>query len=185
MIDEIMAEARTAMQKSVIALQNEMGTVRTGRANAHLLDQIRVEYYGTQMPINQVATVGVPEPRLIALQPWDKSAIPLIEKAILESNLGLTPTNDGTIIRLPIPQLTEDRRREFVRVVRQYAEESRISVRNTRRDANELIRDAQKEGEIPEDDARRTTDRVQDLTDEFVAKIDEVLKEKEEEIMEV
>ncbi|MDE2724880.1 MAG: ribosome recycling factor [Gemmatimonadota bacterium] len=185
MIDEIMAEARTAMQKSVIALQNEMGAVRTGRANAHLLDQIRVEYYGTQMPINQVATVGVPEPRLIALQPWDKSAIPLIEKAILESNLGLTPTNDGTIIRLPIPQLTEDRRRELVRVVRQYAEESRISVRNTRRDANELIRDAQKEGEIPEDDARRTTDRVQDLTDEFVAKIDEVLKEKEEEIMEV
>ena len=185
MIDEIMAEARTAMQKSVIALQNEMGTVRTGRANAHLLDQIRVEYYGTQMQINQDATVGVPEPRLIALQPWDKSAIPLIEKAILESNLGLTPTNDGTIIRLPIPQLTEDRRRELVRVVRQYAEESRISVRNTRRDANELIRDAQKEGEIPEDDARRTTDRVQDLTDEFVAKIDEVLKEKEEEIMEV
>ncbi|MDE2955284.1 MAG: ribosome recycling factor, partial [Gemmatimonadota bacterium] len=101
MIDEIMAEAREAMQKSVTALQNEMGAVRTGRANAHLLDQIRVEYYGAQVPINQVATVGVPEPRLIAIQPWDKSAIPLIEKAILESNLGLTPANDGTIIRLP------------------------------------------------------------------------------------
>ncbi len=185
MIDEIMAEARTAMQKSVIALQNEMATVRTGRANAHLLDQIRIEYYGSQVPINQVATVGVPEPRLIAIQPWDKSAIPLIEKAIQGSNLGLTPANDGTIIRLPIPQLTEDRRRELVRVVRQYAEESRISIRNTRRDANELIRYAQKEGEIPEDDARRTTERVQALTDEFVAKIDDVLSKKEEEIMEV
>ena len=185
MIDEIMAEARTAMQRSVTALQNEMATVRTGRANAHLLDQIRIEYYGSQVPINQVATVGVPEPRLIAIQPWDKSAIPLIEKAILESNLGLTPANDGTIIRLPIPQLTEDRRRELVRVVRQYAEENRISVRNTRRDANELIRDAQKEGEIPEDDARRTTERVQALTDEFVAKIEDVLSEKEQEIMAV
>ena len=125
--------------------------------------------------------MGVPEPRLIAIQPWDKSAIPLVEKAILESNLGLTPANDGTIIRLTIPQLTEDRRRELVRVVKQYAEESRISVRNTRRDANELIRDAQKEGEIPEDDARRTTERVQALTDEFVAKIDDVLSEKERE----
>ncbi len=185
MIDEIMAEARTAMQKSVVALQNEMATVRTGRANAHLLDQIRVEYYGSQVPINQVATVGVPEPRLIAIQPWDKSAIPLVEKAIQGSNLGLTPSNDGTIIRLPIPQLTEDRRRELVRVVRHYAEESRISIRNTRRDANELIRDAQKEGEIPEDDARRTTERVQALTDEFVAKIDDVLTGKEVEIMEV
>jgi ribosome recycling factor len=184
-IDEIMAEARTAMQKSVVALQNEMATVRTGRANAHLLDQIRVEYYGSQVPINQVATVGVPEPRLIAIQPWDKSAIPLVEKAIQGSNLGLTPSNDGTIIRLPIPQLTEDRRRELVRVVRHYAEESRISIRNTRRDANELIRDAQKEGEIPEDDARRTTERVQALTDEFVAKIDDVLTGKEVEIMEV
>ncbi len=185
MIDEIMVEARTAMQKSVVALQNEMATVRTGRANAHLLDQIRVEYYGSQVPINQVATVGVPEPRLIAIQPWDKSAIPLVEKAIQGSNLGLTPSNDGTIIRLPIPQLTEDRRRELVRVVRHYAEESRISIRNTRRDANELIRDAQKEGEIPEDDARRTTERVQALTDEFVAKIDDVLTGKEVEIMEV
>jgi len=184
-IDDLMAEARTSMQKSVTALQNEMATVRTGRANAHLLDQIRVEYYGSQVPINQVATVGVPEPRLIAIQPWDKSAIAPIEKAIQESNLGLTPSNDGTIIRLPIPQLTEERRRDLVRLVRQYAEESRVSVRNARRDANEFIRDAQREGEIPEDDARRATDRTQALTDEYVAKIDDVLKKKEAEIMEV
>lgn len=185
MIDDIMAEARTSMQKSVTALQKEMATVRTGRANAHLLDQIRVAYYGSQVPINQVATVGVPEPRLIAIQPWDKSAIAPIEKAIQESNLGLTPSNDGTIIRLPIPQLTEERRRDLVRLVRQYAEESRVSVRNARRDANEFIRDAQREGEIPEDDAHRATARIQALTDEYVAKIDDVLQDKETEIMEV
>ena len=185
MVDEIMSETRQAMQKSVEALHNEMATVRTGRANAHLLDLIRVEYYSSQVPINQVATVGIPEPRLIAIQPWDKTAIPLVEKAIQESNLGLTPSNDGTVIRLPIPQLTEERRQELVKVVRQYAEESRISVRNARRDANDLIKDAQKEGEIPEDDAKRGTERVQELTDDFVVKIDEVLKEKETEIMEV
>ena len=185
MVDEIMSETRQAMQKAVEALHHEMATVRTGRANAHLLDQIRVDYYGSQMPINQVATVGIPEPRLIAIQPWDKSAIPLVEKAIMESKLGLMPSNDGTIIRLPIPQLTQERRQELVKVVRQYAEESRISVRNARRDANELIKDGQKEGEIPEDDAKRGTDRVQNLTDEFVKKIDDVLKEKEDEVMEV
>ena len=114
MVDEIMSETRQAMQKSIEALQNEMATVRAGRANARLLDQIRVDYYGSQVPINQVATVGVPEPRLIAIQPWDKSAIPLVERAIMESRLGLTPSNDGTVIRLPIPQLTEERRLELV-----------------------------------------------------------------------
>ena len=185
MVNDIMSEARQAMQNSVEALHNEMGTVRTGRASAHLLDQIRVDYYGSQVPINQVATVGIPEPRLIAIQPWDKSAIPLVEKAIQESSLGLNPSNDGTVIRLPIPALTEERRQELVKVVRQYAEESRVSVRNARRDANELLKDAQKEGEIPEDDAKRGAEQVQSLTDEFVSKIDETLKEKEEEIMEV
>ena len=185
MVNDIMSETRQAMQKSLEALNNEMGTVRTGRASAHLLDQIRVDYYGSQVPINQVATVGIPEPRLIAIQPWDKSAIPLVEKAIQESSLGLNPSNDGTVIRLPIPALTEERRQELVKVVRQYAEESRVSVRNARRDANEMIKDAQKEGEIPEDDAKRGTEQVQSLTDEFVATIDGVLKAKEEEIMEV
>lgn len=185
MVDEILSETKASMQKAVEAFGHETAMVRSGRASASLLDPIRVEYYGSQMPINQVANVGVPEPRLITIQPWDKTALPAIEKAIMASNLGLVPSNDGTIIRLPIPQLTEERRIELVRVVRQMAEEGRISVRNARRDANELLKDAQKEGEIPEDDAKRGQDQVQELTNEFVKKVDDLLKEKEEEIMEV
>lgn len=185
MVDEILSESKKGMQKAIDALNHEMASVRTGRANATLLDQIRVEYYGSQMPINQVATVAVPEPRLVTIQPWDKSAIGPIEKAIQTSNLGLTPSNDGTIIRLPIPQLTEERRLELVKVVRQMGEEARISVRNHRRDANEMLKDGQKEGEIPEDDATRGHDQIQKLTNEFVAKIDSMLKDKETDIMEV
>jgi len=185
MVNDILSEAKTEMQKAVDALHHELDTVRTGRASAHLLDQLRVDYYGSQVPINQVANVGAPEPRLITVAPWDKSSIPLIEKAIQESQLGLTPSNDGTIIRLPIPALTEERRKELVKVVRQYAEESRVSVRNHRRDANDLLKDGQKEGEIPEDDAKRATEQVQELTDDFVKQIDAVLQGKEEEIMEV
>jgi ribosome recycling factor len=137
------------------------------------------------MPINQVANIGAPEPRLITIQPWDKTALPAIEKAIMASSLGLVPSNDGTIIRLPIPQLTEERREELVRIVRQMAEEGRVSVRNARRDANEMLKDGQKEGEIPEDESKRGQDQVQELTDEYVKKVDDLLKEKEEEIMEV
>ncbi len=185
MVDEILAETKSSMQKAVEAFGHEIAMVRSGRANASLLDPLRVEYYGSQMPINQVANVGVPEPRLVTIQPWDKTAIPAIEKAIMASNLGLVPSNDGTIVRLPIPQLTEERRLELVKVVRQMAEEGRISVRNARRDANEMLKDAQKEGEIPEDDAKRGQDQVQELTDESVKKVDDLLKEKEEEIMEV
>jgi len=185
MVNEILSEARQAMQKAIEAFQHEMATIRTGRASTSLLDTIRVDYYGTQSPINQVANVGVPEPRLIIVQPWDKGTIPAIEKAILASNLGLVPSNDGNLIRLPIPQLTEERRKELVRVVRQLAEEGRVSVRNARREANEMLREAQKEGEIPEDESKRAQDQVQTLTDEFVVKVDELLKEKEEEIMEV
>ena len=185
MVDEIISETRQSMAKAVDAFQHEMGTVRTGRANTALLDNIRAEYYGTQVPLNQVATIGVPEPRLIVLQPWDKSAIPAIEKAIQTSNLGLTPSSDGTVIRLPIPHLTEERRTELVRVVRQMAEDSKVSVRNARRDANELLKDGQKEGEIPEDDSRKGQDQVQKLTDDFVEEIDKLLARKEEEIMEV
>ena len=185
MVNDILSEAKESMQKAVEALHHEMDTVRTGRASTHLLDQIRVDYYGSQVPVNQVANVGAPEPRLITVSPWDKTSIPLIEKAIQESNLGLTPSNDGTIIRLPIPALTEDRRKELVKVVRQYAEESRVSVRNHRRDANDLLKAGQKDGEIPEDDAKRASDHVQELTDDFIKKIDSVLKNKEEEIMEV
>ena len=185
MVKEIMADARAAMKKSVEAFQHEIATVRTGRASASLLDVIRVEYYGSQVPINQVATIAVPEPRLIALQPWDKSVIPAIEKAIMASNLGLVPSNDGTIVRIPIPQLTEERRKELVRVVRQMAEEARVSVRNARREANEFLKVGQQDGEIPEDESRRGHDQTQELTDEFIKKVDELLAEKEEEIMEV
>ena len=185
MVNEILTDVKHGMQKAIEAFQHEIATVRTGRANSALLDAIRVEYYGSQVPINQVANVGIPEARLITIQPWDKSAIAAVEKAIMASNLGLVPSNDGTIIRLPIPQLTEERREELVRVVRHTAEEGRVSVRNARRDANELLKEGQKEGEIPEDDAKRGQDQVQDLTNEFVGKIDEILQEKEKEIMEV
>jgi len=185
MVNDILSEAKDSMHKAVEALHNELATVRTGRANAHLLDQLRVDYYGSQVPINQVANVGAPEPRLITISPWDKSSIPLIEKAIQESKLGLTPSNDGTLIRLAIPQLTEDRRKELVKLVRQYAEECRVSIRNHRRDANDLVKAGQKDGDIPEDDAKRASDQVQELTNGFIKTIEDVLKHKEEEIMEV
>ncbi|MDA0712139.1 MAG: ribosome recycling factor [bacterium] len=185
MVNDILSEAKQSMQKAIEALHQELSTVRTGRASTHLLDQIRVEYYGSQVPLNQVANVGAPEPRLITISPWEKSSIHGIEKAIQESKLGLNPSNDGSMIRLAIPALTEERRKELVKVVRQYSEECRVSIRNHRRDANELIKAGQKEGEIPEDDAKRASDQVQMLTDEFIKRIDDVLKDKEEEIMEV
>lgn len=185
MVKEILSETRTEMRKSVEAFRDETLTVRTGRANVSLLDSIRVEYYGSQVPINQVANVGSPEPRLIVIQPWDKTVIPQIEKGIMSSNLGLVPANDGTNIRLPIPQLTEERRREIVKIVRHMAEEGRISVRNARRDANDLLKEAQKEGDVPEDESKKGQEEVQKLTGEFIKEIDGILAEKEEEIMEV
>ncbi|MDA0745886.1 MAG: ribosome recycling factor [bacterium] len=185
MDDEILAESKKFMQKAVEAFQHEITTVRTGRANASLLDGIRVDYYGSQVPINQLASVNVPEARMLTVQPWDKGAMPHIEKAIQASNLGLMPSNDGNLIRLPIPALTEERRNELVRVVRHMAEECKVSIRNARRDANELLKDGQKEGEIPEDQAKRAQDQVQKQTDEFVTRIDALLSNKEEEIMEV
>ena len=185
MINDILSEAKSHMQKAIESVQHEMALIRTGRATTNLLDVVRVEYYGTHMPINQVATIGVPEPRLLTIQPWDKSAISAVEKAILASGLGLTPSNDGTVIRLPIPQLTEERRKDLVRVVHKLAEEGRVSIRNARRDANEMLKEAEKEGEIPEDDSKKAQKHVQDLTDEYIKKVDEVLKRKEAEIMEV
>ncbi len=185
MVDEIYSETKNSMHKAIEAFQHEIALVRTGRASASVLDGIRVEYYGSQVPLNQVATVGIPEPRLITIQPWDKSAIAPIEQSIQTSNLGLTPSNDGTIIRLPVPQLTEERRSELVKVVRGMGEDCKVSVRNSRRDANDFLKDGQKEGEIPEDDAKRGQDRVQKMTDEFVASVDELITAKEEEIMEV
>jgi ribosome recycling factor len=185
MINDILAEARAHMQKAVESVQHEMALIRTGRATTNLLDIVRVEYYGAHVPVNQVATISVPESRLLVVQPWDKSAISAVEKAIMASGLGLTPSNDGTVIRLPIPQLTEERRRDLVRVVHKLAEEGRVSIRNARRDANEMVKEGEKEGEIPEDDSKKAQKQVQDLTDDHIKKVDEVLKRKEAEIMEV
>ncbi len=185
MVDEIMAEAKSGMDKAVEAFRHEISTVRTGRASTTLLDAIRVEYYGSQVPLNQVANVAAPEPRLITIQAFDKTAIPEIEKAIQTSNLGLTPSNDGNLVRLPIPQLTEERRRDLVKVVRQMGEECKVSIRSHRRDANDMLKEVQREGEVPEDDAKRGQGQVQELTDGHIKLIDEILKIKEEEIMEV
>lgn len=185
MVNDILAEAKSEMDKAVDAFHREIVTVRTGRANPSLLDSIRVDYYGSQVPVNQVASVTIPEPRLVVLQPFDKTVIPELEKAIQASSLGLTPSNDGNVVRLPIPQLTEERRKELVKVVHGMSEDCKVSVRNHRRDANDLLKAAQKDGEIPEDDAKRGTDQIQKLTDDYVKKIDDMLAEKEAEIMEV
>jgi ribosome recycling factor len=185
MVDEVLRDATTRMDKSIEATRHEFNTVRTGRASAALLDRITIDYYGQQTPLKQLATINAPEPRLLTVQPFDPSSIKAIERAIQESDLGLTPSNDGKLIRLPIPQLTEERRRELVKVVRHMAEEGRIAIRNIRRDAMHHLKDAVHDGEIGDDEERRAEDRVQKLTDEHVQSVDELLKHKEAEIMEV
>lgn len=184
MIDSIFQETRENMEKSIVALQNEFKKVRTGRASLSLLDDIRVDYYGTLTPLNQMASLSVPESRLIVIQPWDVSMIKEIEKAILKSDLGLTPSNDGKLIRISIPPLTEERRKQLVKVVHKKSEEHKIAVRNIRRDSNDLLKGLKKDGDISEDDAFRAQDQVQKITDEHVKLIDEVCKEKEKEILE-
>ncbi len=185
MLDDIYLEADEKMNKVIAAFQRELATLRAGRATPSLLDRIEVDYYGTSTPLNQLAGVSAPEPRLLVIQPWDKSAMGEIEKAILKSDLGLTPTNDGSLIRLAIPQLTEERRKELVRFVRKKSEESKVSIRNIRRDANESIKQLQKASEISEDEQRRAQDSIQELTDEKIKEIDAVMEQKENEIMEV
>ncbi|HEX5558372.1 MAG TPA: ribosome recycling factor [Gaiellales bacterium] len=173
------------MDKSVESARHEFTTVRTGRAAATLLDRVQVTAYGTKMPINQLATIGVPEPRMLTITPFDKSIMKDIERGILESDLGLTPSNDGQLIRLPIPQLTEERRKDLVRQVRHMAEEGRVAARNVRRDAIHRLKELERNGETGSDDVHRAEDRLQKLTDERVAQIDAALKAKEAEIMEV
>jgi ribosome recycling factor len=185
MVDEVLEDATTRMDKSIEATRHEFNTVRTGRASAALLDRISIDYYGQQTPLKQLATVNAPEARLLTVQPFDPGSIKAIERAIQESDLGLTPSNDGKLIRLPIPQLTEERRKELVKIVRHMAEEGRIAVRNIRRDAMHHLKDAVHDGEIGDDEERRAEERVQKLTDEHVRAIDELLKHKEAEIMEV
>ncbi|WP_439950894.1 ribosome recycling factor [Desulfolucanica intricata] len=173
------------MRKTVEVVKKEFASLRAGRATPALLDKITVDYYGTPTPINQLANVSVPEARLLVIQPWDKSVIPALEKAILKSDLGITPNNDGTVIRLAIPQLTEDRRKELVKVVKKKAEEGRVAVRNIRREANDILKSEQKDGNITEDDLRRSQDEVQKITDKYIKEIDKLLENKEKEIMQV
>jgi ribosome recycling factor len=185
MIDEYLQDARERMHKSVEATRSSFGSVRTGRASPTLLDRIVVEYYGTQTPLKQMATVNAPEARLLTIQPYDKSSMKAIERAIQESDLGLTPSNDGKLIRLPIPQLTEERRKDLVKVVRQMAEDGRVAVRNVRRDVMHHLKELVDKGEAGSDEEHRAEERVQKLTDENIHQIDELLKRKEAEIMEV
>lgn len=183
--DEIMKHAGESMIKSVENLHRELATIRTGKANPALLDTIKVNYYGQMVPLKQVATIAVPEGRLITVQPWEKTLVPEIEKVIQASELGLNPQSDGTLIRLPIPPLTEERRKDLVKVVRRFGEEARVAVRNIRRDANERFKKLEKEHKVSEDEMHTKQDEVQKLTDKFVQQIDEVVGAKEKEIMEI
>lgn len=185
MIEELLQDARERMTKSVESTRHEFGSVRTGRATPALLDRIVVEYYGAQTPLRQLATIGAPEARLLSIQPYDKGSIKAIEKAILESDVGLTPNNDGNLIRLGIPELTEERRKQLVKVVRGIAEEGRIAIRNIRRDVMHDLRELRDAGEAGADDEHRAEAELQKLTDEKVAELDGLLKHKEEEILEV
>ena len=184
MKDEILSEMRQKMNKTAEALERDFRRIRTGRASTALLEGIKVDCYDTQMPLEQVASIAVPESRLITIQPWDLSIIGNIEKAILKSELGLTPANDGKIIRISIPPLTEERRKELARLAKKMAEENRISIRNLRREANEMFKDLKTEKEISEDEFFKSQDDVQKITDEFIKKIDQITSRKEKEIIE-
>jgi ribosome recycling factor len=184
-VDELLSTAQERMDKSVEHARTEFTTVRTGRASASLLDRIDVDYYGTPTPLKQLATINVPEPRMLTIAPFDPSSIRAVEKAILESDLGLTPSNDGKLIRLPIPQLTEDRRKDLVKIVRGLAEEHRVAVREIRRDAVRHLKELVDSGTVGADDEHRAEERVQKLTDDHTKQIDDLLKHKEAEVMEV
>ena len=185
MINDVLADAKARMQKAIEALRHEFAALRTGRASPMLLEQIRVDYYGVATPITQVATVTVPEPRLLVIAPWDKKMVKDIEKAILKSELGLMPSSDGTHVRVPIPPLTQERRKELAKVAHKHAEEGRVAIRNVRREAKEMIEDLEEEGDVSEDESKRGLDELQKLTDKFIAEVDALLAAKEKEILEV
>jgi len=180
-----MNDIESRMKKTISVLKEELTRIRTGRANASLLDHIRVDYYGSDVPITQIANLSVPEPRSIVIAPWEKTMLGAVEKAILASDLGLTPNNDGTIIRLTLPELTEDRRKEFVKQVKQIGEKARVAVRNIRRDANEEVKKQVKDEALPEDESKRRQDQIQHLTDQYIAEIEHVLERKEQDILTV
>ncbi len=184
-MDKEIASHDKRMQKAIEALQRELSTIRAGKANPTLLDNLRVDYYGTPTPIKQVANVSAPEPRLLIVQPWEKNMLQPIAKVIQTSDLGLNPQDDGQVLKIPIPQLNEERRRDLVKLTHKMAEESRVSVRNIRRDANDSFKKAQKDGDMSEDEARRAMDQIQKLHDKYIAEIEDVIKKKEAEVMEV
>jgi len=184
MIDEVKKNTETKMNKSLSLLAQELSKLRTGRASSALLEGIKVEYYGSQLPLNQVATISIPEPRLIIIQPWDKTALPSIEKAIFKSAIGLTPNNDGTVIRLAVPHLTTERREELIKLTLRMAEEAKVAIRNIRRDANNEIKKLEKDKKLSEDRSFKAQEDVQHTTDRFIEKVDQVQKDKEKEIRE-
>lgn len=184
MIDELRQDTQNRMDKSIDALKHELSRVRTGRASLSLLDGIRVDYYGTPTPLNQMASLSIPESRLILIQPWDTSVIKEIEKALLKSDLGLTPSSDGKVVRIAIPPLTEERRKQLVKVVYKIGEEHKVAVRNIRREANEMLKTFKKDSEISEDDAFKAQEETQKITDAFIRQIDDTVKAKEKEILE-
>jgi ribosome recycling factor len=185
MVNEIRNQAEDKMKKTIENLRYELNKIRTGKASPSILDGVKVNYYGSVVPLKQAASISVPEIRLVTVQPWDKSMINEIEKAILKSDVGLTPLNDGHIIRLPIPQLTEERRLELVKQAKRFGEEGKVSIRNSRREANEQLKKAEKDSKISEDESYRAQEKIQQLTDDYIKKVDEILKVKEQEIMEI
>ncbi|TAL31811.1 MAG: ribosome recycling factor [Spirochaetes bacterium] len=184
-MDEIISDVEGRMKKSIQALEKDFGAIRTGRANPAIFDGVRADVYGSIMPLNQLATISCPEPRLVVIQPWDRSTLGAIEKAILKSDLSLNPNNDGNLIRIQIPDLTEERRREYVKLARQKAEECRVSIRNVRRDGNEMVKELEKSKDISEDDSKGAAGRIQKLTDKYTEEVQKTVDNKEKEIMHV
>ncbi len=184
-VDGILKETEAKMKKTIEATRREFAPIRTGRASASMVEGIKVDYYGTPTPLKQLATISTPEPKLLVIHPWDTSCLGAVEKAIMESDVGVTPANDGKVIRISVPHLTEERRNELVKVVRRIAEDGRVSIRSVRRDAVETLRQKEKEGAVPEDERFKAQDRAQSLTDRYIGEIDRILAEKEKEIREV
>jgi ribosome recycling factor len=185
MLEQVKKQAQEKMEKAIQVLKKDLTAIRAGRANPALLEKVTVEYYGSEMTINQVATISTPDPRTLLIQPWDKSVLNEIERAILKSELGLTPSNDGNVIRINLPPLTEERRAELVKVARKTGEEAKVAIRNIRRDANEEVKKMEKSGEVSEDTARRMQDEIQKLTDKYSKEVDQIVSNKEKEIMEI
>lgn len=185
MVDDILQECESGMKRAMDAFHRDLARVRTGRANLSLLDGIKVDYYGTPTPLNQVASLNVADARLITVKPWEKNMIPIIDKAIRSSDLGLNPVADSELVRLPIPPLTQERRKDLVKQIKKMTEEARVAVRGARRDANEMLKEAEKDGDVTEDDAKLCGKRIQDLTDKYIAQVDDVGAKKEKETLEV